>query len=576
MTVTSHVARHGEAPTLFVNGKPLPGLAYITYFEERNHYRDFAEAGYRLFTFATFFGDQTINETTYFHPLSPGIFSVREQEDYSSFDQSVADILAACPEAMIFPRVNMSPPAWWEDENPDECNDAGCRQHPERRRLSFASLIFRQQAAEWLHRLIAHVESQPWRDSICGYQIACGNTEEWFAFDQAGSVGPAARRRFQEEGGNPDDLPAFRRFLSRQVADTIADLAAVVKRETGRRLAVGSFYGYTLETPWWQSGHHALMRLLDCPDLDFLCSPISYMNTRAPGLDWPAMTVLDSVKLHGKAYFAELDTRTHLTRFADECRPNSIEPNTYHYPLWQGPQTPDLSRWVLRQNIARQLTHGYNSWWFDMWGGWFDSPELMQEMRDLLLLAQQHLDDRRRSSRSQVAVILDENAYAELTPDTQPLAMAICYHGRTPLGLAGAPYDIYDVSDFETIQGRYRAFVFLAPAHTPALDQALERCRQWQLPTLCFDATTHTSLNTDTLRDFYRRAGVHLWTDTDDVIYASDTLLAIHAHTAGTKRITLPEPRAIRPLLPAAADLPVSDTLTLTLQTGETRILRLM
>ena len=88
MTVTSHVARHGEAPTLFVNGKPLPGLAYITYFEERNHYRDFAEAGYRLFTFATFFGDQTINETTYFHPLSPGIFTSETISARSGFSRT--------------------------------------------------------------------------------------------------------------------------------------------------------------------------------------------------------------------------------------------------------------------------------------------------------------------------------------------------------------------------------------------------------------------------------------------------------------------------------------------------------
>ena len=303
MSVTSRIADYHGVPTLFVNDQPQVGMAYITYFEENNRYQDFADAGYTLFTFATFFGGQTINETSQIKPFSPGIFDVKGKADYSVFDRSVARILAACPQAMIFPRVNMSLPKWWEDEHPDDLNDTGFKDN--RRRACFSSKLWRKQSEDFLLQLIDHVEAQPWKDHFVGYQIACGNTEEWFSFDQRGSIGKASRDEFAARGGRSDDAVAYRQFLSQIVAEDIVYLAGVVKKRTNRQLAVGSFYGYTFETPHWMSCHMAVKTILASDDVDFLCSPSSYMNTRSPGQDWPCMTVLDSLLLHGKAYFTE-------------------------------------------------------------------------------------------------------------------------------------------------------------------------------------------------------------------------------------------------------------------------------
>jgi len=353
--ITSAIKPLGGVPALFVNGTAQPGLAYITYLPERNCYADFAAAGYRLFSFTTYFGGQGINAVSGIHSFSPGIFDREGVPDYSLFDAAVDRILASCPGALILPRVNMALPRWWELAHPEECNDEGLRgDHP---RSCFSSVTWRRDTETFLRALIAHVENSPFRDHIIGYQIAGGNTEEWFSFDQKGSQGRASRERFAQAFPEGTSGATYRQFLSDVVADAIAHFAAVVKECTDRRLIVGSFYGYTLEVPFWESGHHALRRILNCPDIDFLCSPASYMNQRQPGYDWANMTALDSLHLHGKMYFAEYDTRTHLTRPLAECRTDACEPDTYNNGVWLGPGSPDISRGVVRANFSRQLSH---------------------------------------------------------------------------------------------------------------------------------------------------------------------------------------------------------------------------
>ena len=56
--VSSEVRLSGGVPTLFIDGRPVPGMAYITYFRADARYRQFADAGYRLFSIPVYFGDQ--------------------------------------------------------------------------------------------------------------------------------------------------------------------------------------------------------------------------------------------------------------------------------------------------------------------------------------------------------------------------------------------------------------------------------------------------------------------------------------------------------------------------------------
>lgn len=53
------------------------------------------------------------------------------------------------------------------------------------------------------------------------------------------------------------------------------------------------------------------------------------------------------------------------------------------------PETKELSLALLKKGIARVLTGRTGTWWFDMWGGWFDAPEY----RELLQKAEGWIGD---------------------------------------------------------------------------------------------------------------------------------------------------------------------------------------
>ena len=101
------------------------------------------------------------------------------------------------------------------------------------------------------------------------------------------------------------------------MADLICESAHAVKQATGGRKLVLFFYGYLFEFADLQmagtnSGHYDLRKVLDCPDIDFLCSPISYYDRSTDGTA-PAMTAAESVALAGKIWVMEDDTSTHLS-----------------------------------------------------------------------------------------------------------------------------------------------------------------------------------------------------------------------------------------------------------------------
>ena len=91
--------------------------------------------------------------------------------------------------------------------------------------------------------------------------------------------------------------------------DCVCELAhAVRKASQGRKLVV-FFYGYVFEFAGVQngpatSGHYALRRVLNCPDIDVLCSLISYFD-RGLGQSAPSMTAAESVALAGKLWLNE-------------------------------------------------------------------------------------------------------------------------------------------------------------------------------------------------------------------------------------------------------------------------------
>ena len=533
MDKISYIGNVNGAQVIFVNGKALDGVAYITYLTENNCYEDFSNAGYKLFSFPVFFGYRMLNEMSQLPVFTLGIFDGMGP-NFSWFDRDVEKILKACPDAYIFPRVNISLPERWENANPDELNYTGTDKFPESRRPCFASDEWAKEVKKELKLFIEHVQSMPYAQHFVGYQIAAGNTEEWFCYDQKGGIGKRFDEKFKEKF--PHSKPCiededYLSMISDVTADRICEFAGYIKELTEHKYIVGSFYGYTLELSSPILGHHALNKVLNCDDIDFLCSPMSYTNVRKPGNEHPLMVPIDSLKLHNKLYFSENDTRTHLSKAV-------VDTPHYTSPIWFGPETEEQSLDVMKMHFSKSLIKGHACWWFDMWGGWYKTDAYMAFMKK----AKEVYHDAMSmsfESVAEVAVIVDEKSY--LKPSTPAVKNGCANYMRHILAKTGTPSDIYLAKDFGNIdQKRYKAFIVLEPAETELTKAIKNELDERKVPVLSVNEANYTEINS-VLKDFYKSNGVTVYTESEVVFNRNKSHIFVHGIKDTTVNIKLPD-----------------------------------
>ncbi len=585
--VYSYVDDCGGVPALFINGEPLPAAAYMTYLEEFNNYDKFARAGYNLFSVPVLFAGRWINANETGKPFTAGIFDKKDAPDYSALDASIEKIISACPGAYIFPRVNVSMPLWWIEENPDCLDGTG-------RRESLFSDKFRETAAEMLRKTIEHISQSEYASHIVGYQIAGGNTEEWFHFDlnagfcknAEGAFNAYLKKKYPDckFAGIPDlsalggkgpyhkneHLARYLEFASNAVADDICYLSSVAKEACGGNLAVGTFYGYSLEVSSPLYGTHALRTILECPDIDFICSPNSYIDNRSADIDWTEMYPADSVRLHGKVCMQECDIRTHLTGLLSEH--GGCDEGQYNGPIWQPLKSAEQTQSALRKSFARQLIKGNGFWWFDMWGGWYDSPAILAEMAQMREIYASSLSKEDRKSTAEVAVFVDESAYKYMTDCALRSAP---FNMRRALGSAGAPYDLYDVSDFEAVCEKYKAVIFLSELRTEYMTKALDICKKNKIPYISA-SNLKKDYTAAEIRAFYEANGIHIYCDSGDIVCVSDNYLAVHSSQEGEKIIRLKSERSYRELLENEGITGRGDMIRIEMKADETKLFELI
>jgi len=453
------------APTLYIDGEEQPFInAYVTYFSENNNYLEFAKLGYRVFSVCVGFSKRPINTRTDVEIFKDGIFEEYDKTgtaDFSLLDKAILPLLKACPNALIFPRLNLALPKWWEDLNQDECNTDG---DGKTNRESFYSEVWLKTVSGFLKETVNYLKTAPYSSHILGIQIADGNTEEWFHFDLCGGNGKPAESAFakflkDECGMEYNGLPDFTKpaeswrgkeytlryfeFCNQCVPKVIAVLAKIIKETTQNRWLVGCFYGYLTEvvSPLW--GTHGLELLLNCPDIDFFSSPLSYVGGRKSGAEWCDMSLSSSIKKHCKMVWTEADVRTTLTKYMKDSRQGADIKGKYVSPIWKGPEKMQETLWNMRKVFAKQFINGNGFWWFDMWGGWYNSPEILRELQK-----QFDLSPKKVNLKNQVALIVDEKVIAKTFGfDNADLL----YSGRQNLAKCNALYDAYHISDFMDI-----------------------------------------------------------------------------------------------------------------------------
>lgn len=550
-------------PTLFVDDKPVPAIAYTTYFPERNCYEEFIDAGYRIFFINVSFTKKPFNSArTGFTSFNIGAFEDPDAPDYSELEDYVYEILRKCPDAMIVPRIYVGMPSWWTDSHPEETvmtPKGGYKELP-------FSEAYRKDGAELLSRIVRQILASPYASSVMGWQICGGQTQEWFAPDHFGSLCPASEKYFRKwvkdtYGDDGAVLPTreeligngnivcecensrrYREFCNVGVTTTMNCFARRLKEETNFGQVVGTFYGYCMDFVSPLSASHGLRFLLDSPYFDYICAPSSYAKTRRLGIDWKDQFPVDAIRHHGKLPFVELDIRTYLTTSIQEARPGRypediMKPSTTGATLWQGPPTPELSREALRKSFCHQIARGSAIWWFDMWGGWYSDPLLMADLEKMKQIYAEDCPFAPSTLGAEVVFFADERAYenfADRTPTARSLLLT-----HLEMGEIGAPYDIHMVEDAADVLPKYKAAIFASPVPSETGKRAIELCRERNIP--CIVATLeHPVFKADEIRAFIRESGVHIYSESRDVIYAGNGYLGIHTATAGTKVITLP------------------------------------
>jgi len=417
--------------------------------------------------------------------------------DWSGVDAACRTVLDANPKALLLPRIGMGAPPWWREAHPDDVMvwDKGPQEHTD---VVVASPEYRRDAAERLSALVAHLEEK-FGDRVAGYHPCGQNTGEWFyqetwkpalngyakadllawrewlkaryrddaalraawrdaqvSLDTAAV--PTPTTRYAAPAGVLRDPVAerplidFAEFQQQAMADCVRDLAHAARQASRGRKLVVFFYGYVFEFGPVRngpstSGHYALRRVLECPDIDMLCSPISY-NDRGLGQSAPSMTAAESVALAGKMWLNEDDTHTYL---ATGTQPGYREHVT---------TLAETNRQLIR-NVGQEALRNFGTWWMDLGAtGWFNDPRMWNEMARLKALDQPLLD-RPLPYRPEVAAVIDEQSMMRVAAGGQAVtAPGVCYV-RQPLGRMGAPYGQYLMDDVAAGKVRAKLYVLL-------------------------------------------------------------------------------------------------------------------
>lgn len=423
---------------------------------------------------------------------------------------------------------------------------------------------FLNDGAKLLSELVYHIRSSNYKDSIAGYQVCGGTTQEWMHHDMAGSFSTVSLEEFQlwmKKKYNIDNVPEITKedlfaagfnetvsrygeFCCESAANAVEHFCKVLKKLLNNEQVVGTFYGYNAFVNDVLLGLSGLRHIIDSPYIDFFSSPCCYDCNRELGVDWGDMIAEKSLKLHNKLYFVECDVRTFLTKSMQEARPGKFSEEYYklvddngNKTVWSGPDTLELSLSAIRKAFAHQLVKASGIWWFDMWGGWYHNEKIMLELSKMKNIAEESKDKSGIYPSADTVVFIDEQAYFN-----NPRCSAICNsvnNIRVAMGNTGIPFDLCMTEDALKVIDNYKAAIFTTPLPSENGKTAMGLCKKMNIPYF-FPEGEKIFISTAELRDFLVSKGVHCYNSENNVVYCGGGYIGIHATNEGKVEIRLP------------------------------------
>jgi hypothetical protein len=346
--------------------------------------------------------------------------------------KQIRGFIDQCPNAAILLRLETQVNEWSKD-NPDECvryTDAPVAEFPEYGiqcpgeydvlnllAPSFASKKWADFAEAYLKQLIEIIHSMPEGKHVIGFHVCGGIYGEWHdwsskfnpdcskvmtnaftlwlknkyktddglrkawnnkSIDFEHVVVPGIAERKQIGLGifrNPEtqrNVIDYYECQHQVKIETIQRLCKSVKQTWRDGCIVGLFYGYFFNVFGRNAefGHLRLDSLLNCPYIDYMAGPQSYNDfSRAMGGSGQSRSVSDALRLHGKLFLDENDTKSSLLRHSDKGVDSLIK--------------ADIA--IVRRNIAQPFTHGTGSWFYDfgpqLKTGWWDHTYIMDDIK---------------------------------------------------------------------------------------------------------------------------------------------------------------------------------------------------
>ena len=473
------IERHNGVLKIHINEELLEPLAFRSFRPEQRNLRDFHEAGIRLMNVLCTGLDCTLDVP---YSLFGEIWRGIGDYDFGVLDRQMELFLSNAPDAYINLMLQLDTRKWYLESHP-ECSDSY------RNLVEMAGYkVWREDTRKYLRDVIGYAE-KTYGDRIFAYSLVCGSSNEWYTNPRApghpeswiryhpvkedcyraytgdpAAALPRVEDIFVTNHGSlrdPDrDSEALRywRFHHGVIADAILYFAAAVKETTRRSKLVGLFYGY-LHTLKGQrllhEGHLGYEAVWKSPDVDMIYSPAKYGEPRSYTGASGYLTSVDSLAVNGTLTFHEIDLRTHI---APTHLENGVEvPGVSSRPVdaWQ-------TRMILRREYLLARTKRTGIWWFDFFGGYYYSPELMGEI-STLVRAQRRLAEVPTRSVSEIAVFGDvesmyfASAHAGLSDD-------LLVGPPEALSRIGAPYDLFTFSDLQSDaidHEQYTVYIFL-------------------------------------------------------------------------------------------------------------------
>ena len=346
------------------------------------------------------------------------IWLAEEKYDYDMIDKQIDGVINAVPDVQLIFYIDLNPPAWWYRRYNWRCDP-----FHQLGRLA-ADPQWRTETAEYLTAVLTHIEEK-YPDRVGAYICTGGGTTEWFDYSdgeesrskiaaykewcakkgypvpadipprsvrddcprgkevlaamlkpvkvskwRTGAIVPQADGNglFRTPQDNPEAV-RYWQFCNELVSDTALYFAKVARKVIRKEIPLGTTFGNMVDGSPASRGQSDMLRVYDAPELDFIVAPISY-NDRNMGGGTGSQITVEALRVRGKRMLNSCDILTYTSR--------NLRPYDRWRPMWKDDAEVAAG---MKREFSYNFIAGASTWWFDMMGGWWDSPGAMATLR---------------------------------------------------------------------------------------------------------------------------------------------------------------------------------------------------